>query len=103
VKPVELDPAARAELDAAATFYEADYEGRGFRFYAAIERVLLSIERLPGAGHAFPGISPALDVHRRRVPGFPFAIAYRIRADSIRVVAVIHARRRPGYWLARVR
>ena len=44
---IELDPAARAELDAAADHYEADYEGRGVRFYAAVERTLRVIAALP--------------------------------------------------------
>jgi tRNA(Ile)-lysidine synthase TilS/MesJ len=33
---------------------------------------------------------------------FPYAVIYRIASDgSIRVLAVAHHRRRPGYWRAR--
>jgi len=29
---------------------------------------------------------------------FPFGILYRIEPEQIVVVAVMHLRRRPGYW-----
>jgi toxin ParE1/3/4 len=101
VKQVELDPAARAELDEAAARYDQDYEGRGLRFYTAVERVLQVIAALPESGHVYPGVRAELQVRRRLVPGFPFAIAYRISGEIIRVDAVIHTRRRPGYWRRR--
>jgi hypothetical protein len=36
-------------------------------------------------------------VHR-----FPYAVLYRPDPDEIVVVAVMHQRRRPGYWLGRM-
>jgi hypothetical protein len=36
------------------------------------------------------------------VRGFPFALAFRDLDDIIRIEAVAHARRRPGYWLHRL-
>jgi hypothetical protein len=41
-------------------------------------------------------------IYRRLVPGFPFGILYRIDAHEIVVLAVMHLRRRPGYWMDRV-
>ena len=32
---------------------------------------------------------------------FPFSIIYRVLPSSIQVIAVAHARRRPGYWRKR--
>jgi len=34
---------------------------------------------------------------------FPFSIVYYVADDTIRIVAVAHAKRRPGYWRTRVR
>jgi hypothetical protein len=36
------------------------------------------------------------------VRGFPFALAYRVVGDVVRVEALAHTHRRPGYWLPRV-
>jgi hypothetical protein len=34
---------------------------------------------------------------------FPYGVIYRVREEVIWVVAIAHMRRRPGYWLDRVR
>jgi plasmid stabilization system protein ParE len=103
VKKIEFAPNARAELEAAAEYYERDYAGRGLRFYSAVERAVHAAAAFPEAGPPFPRVTPALAVRRRIVPGFPFVIAYRDRGDVLRVEAVAHVRRRPGYWLRRLK
>ena len=39
----------------------------------------------------------------RRVvfPRFPFDLVFRLRGETIEIVAVAHQRRRPSYWAAR--
>ncbi len=98
---IEFDPEARAELDAAANHYDGEYAGRGLRFYAAVERAARSAATTPAAGPPFPGIPAGLAVRRRIVRGFPFVLAYRDLGDVLRIDAVAHQRRRPGYWLER--
>ncbi len=102
MKHIEFDPLARAELDAAAVHYEAEYEGRGFRFYSTVQRTLAAAALTPLAGQLFPGMPTELEMRHRIVPGFPFVIAYRIKDEVLRVFAVIHTRRRPGYWRERI-
>lgn len=34
---------------------------------------------------------------------YPFSVFYRVRNDVVLIVAVAHAKRRPGYWLRRAR
>lgn len=41
------------------------------------------------------------DVRRRLVRRFPYGVLYGIGAESIRVLAVMHSRRRPMYWVDR--
>jgi plasmid stabilization system protein ParE len=103
VKNVEFAPAARAEFDAAADRYEGERPGRGIRFIAAVERTVKLIVRFPAVGPVFPGVRSALGVRRRVVRGFPFVLAYRVVEDTIRIDAVAHMHRRPGYWRRRVR
>jgi plasmid stabilization system protein ParE len=35
------------------------------------------------------------------LPKFPYSLIYRIHASIIRVIAIAHHRRRPGYWTGR--
>lgn len=93
---------ARSELHAAAERYEREYPGRGHRFYDSVERTLHVIAALPTAAPLWPGVPPALDIRRRLVRGFPFALAFRDLEAAIRIEAVAHTRRRPRYWLHRL-
>ena len=34
-------------------------------------------------------------------PRFPFNLIYRVKMDTVEVVAVAHQKRRPGYWKKR--
>jgi toxin ParE1/3/4 len=103
VKRIEFAPAARAELDEAVDFYENDYPGRGLRFYAAVERAARGAAATPHAGTAYPGVAVRLAVRRRIVRGFPFALAYRDLGEVLRIEAVAHGKRRPGYFRRRIR
>jgi plasmid stabilization system protein ParE len=103
VRTIDFAPAARAELDAAADQYEEQRPGRGVRFYAAVERTVRLIVRFPAVGPLYPGVRPDLGVRRRIVRGFPFVLAYRVLGDTIRIDAVAHMHRRPGYWHRRIR
>jgi toxin ParE1/3/4 len=42
------------------------------------------------------------DTRRYRLSGFPYALVYVERPESIVVIAVAHLRRRPGYWRRRL-
>lgn len=103
MKQVEFAPAARAELDAAADRYEVERPGRGVRFYAAVERSVQLIVRFPSAGPMYPGVTVKFAVRRAVVRGFPFVLAYRELGDAIRIDAVAHTKRQPGYWHRRLR
>lgn len=103
MKPVEFSPPARAELEAAADYNERTYAGRGFRLYGAVERAVAFIAQFPDAAPLYPNLPSELGVRRCVVRGFPFVIIYRDLGTVIRIDAVAHTRRRPGYWLRRVR
>lgn len=99
---LEFSPVARAELDAAADYNESAYPGRGLRFYRAVERATVFISQFPEAAPLYPKLPASLGVRRRVVRGFPFVIVYRQLGEVVRIDAVAHTRRRPGYWLSRV-
>lgn len=93
---IELRREAFEELADAVEWYERDYPGRGVRFRVAVDRALASIAA--GAGsHPL-----RLGAHALPVARFPFVIFYVVVGEqSVRVLAVAHARRRPGYWRER--
>ena len=94
---VELE--ARQELRRAADWYENQRVGLGEEFLAEVDVVVTRIELNP---LSFP-IDPFDERARRAlVARFPFAVVYVLVGGDIRVIAVAHTKRRPGYWSSRV-
>ncbi len=93
---VELHPEALAELSEAVAFYEEQASGLGRDLLEEVERILGIIGDNPGLG------SPMEESFRRAYcRRFPFSVIYRELADFVWVLAVMHERRRPGYWKGR--
>jgi plasmid stabilization system protein ParE len=90
-------PQAERELIAAARFYETRAPGLGADFIHQIERTLAEVTARPGAGSLIPGTA----IRRRLTQRFPFAVVYELGPDHIAVIAIMHLRRRPGYWKRR--
>jgi plasmid stabilization system protein ParE len=90
--PVVLSAEAEADFDAAADWYE-EQAGLGTKFTLQIRQVLLSVGQMPEL-HAVLH----RDVRRAKVKRFPYNIYYRVRADRVEVIAVLHGRRDPSIW-----
>jgi toxin ParE1/3/4 len=93
-----LHPEALGDLRDAASFYH-DQAGvtlpQSFlgEFEQAINKLLLQ----PALGAPWRGTG------RRRylMKHFPYSLVYRVLRDEIRILAVAHHSRRPGYWAGR--
>ena len=94
IRRIDTAKPAADELAAAVAWYEDRRAGLGAEFFDATVRSLNRIAELPEAG------SPFRDLKARRVlvAGFPYQVVYRIDADSIRILAFAHMKRRPGFW-----
>jgi hypothetical protein len=94
---VDLHPDADAEFAAQVEYYNDRQPGLGERFYHEVISILEWIEENPTL--------PRMRRNYRRVnlKVFPFYIAYVTQDDLIWVLAVAHGRRRPGYWIARMK
>lgn len=90
---VEFSPEAAEELMSAASFYEAHRSGLALRFIVAVEHVVSVVADQPLTGTLLDGL-----IRRHLVPGFPYAVIYETQGERIRVLAIAHSRRRPGYW-----
>ncbi len=90
-------PPAQEEMIAAAQYYQEQSIGLGAEFLAEVERTIAAIASHPNSA---PKVKQ--DIRRRLLKRFPFGILYIATADEIVVLAVMHLRRRPGYWQDRV-
>jgi plasmid stabilization system protein ParE len=93
VRAADFHRAATAEMIEAARFYEQRRRGAGLRFLAKVEDVFRHIVESPDAG------SPLGRRDRKwTVPGFPYNVVYRVEEERVVVLAIMHQRRKPGYW-----
>lgn len=89
--------AALDELQDAAAYYAATANVElALAFVAEFERAARTILANPSIAARFRGTRRRYFLRR-----FPYSIIYYPAADEIRVVAVAHQRRRPGYWRGR--
>jgi plasmid stabilization system protein ParE len=98
-----VEPEAQKELVEAARWYERQRPGLGRRFLAAVEDSLDHILAFPATGAPVPHVPPGLPARRVPVDRFPYQIVYLETPGGVRVLAVAHDRRRPGYWWGRGR
>ena len=94
---LEFHPEARAELAAAARAYREESPGLGPAFVEATRRAAARLVEYPYLGAVLRG-----EFRRQLVRRFPYALIYRVEPDRIYIVAVMHLRRRPGYWRRRL-
>ncbi|MEQ1912982.1 MAG: type II toxin-antitoxin system RelE/ParE family toxin [Vicinamibacterales bacterium] len=87
---------AEAELNDAIRYYENEQVGLGAAFLAEVRRCTAAILALPEASPVIRG-----QIRRRLCDKFPYALLYERRGDQIRVLAVMHLKRRPNYWVGR--
>lgn len=94
--PVVLRRKARAEFDAAIDWYEQQRPGLGTEFAERVQAVFDRISAMPEM-HA----KVYQEVRKALVRQFPYAVYYRVRADRVVVLAVVHNKRNPNVWKSR--
>jgi toxin ParE1/3/4 len=93
---VEFHPLAADEAKAAERWYRERNEIASARFQRELDRAVDLISERPNTGSPYLGNTRRVLLRR-----FPFFVVYRVRGDNVQIVAVAHARRRPGYWIQR--
>jgi plasmid stabilization system protein ParE len=97
VRRVDFHPEAQDEFASAARFYEDQRHGLGVDFTLTVQRAYERLLESPAAGAPF-----GRRLRRALVPKFPYGLLYRVEADRIYIIAVMHLHRRPGYWRSRL-
>ncbi|MEZ5941223.1 MAG: type II toxin-antitoxin system RelE/ParE family toxin [Planctomycetaceae bacterium] len=90
---IEFHPQAKDELEHSADWYAERSASAARDFLVAVDLALASIADNPVR---FPRVD---DRHRTcGVMKFPYQVVYRHDAERVVIVAVAHAKRRPGFW-----
>lgn len=97
MKQLTYHPAASDEIDKAYIWYAVRSAQAADGFY---EELFLAVKR----AHRQPGLFPQyLHGTRRAVlDHYPFSVVFRELPRKIQIVAVAHAKRKPGYWAKRL-
>ena len=94
---VSFLPDAEEEMIESARYYESNCERLGSDFLSEVDRAIKSIQ-------AHPTAAPVIgsNIRRRLLDRFPFGLLYTIENNDVLILAVMHLRRRPGYWKERL-
>jgi len=95
---IELRPAVVAEIDDAAEWYEGRAAGLGREFVREVNAAIATLHTnasLPRLRHRTKGVRW---IFPRR---FPYRIVYRIEAESVVIMALLHAARSDVAWRER--
>lgn len=98
MRRVRILSAAELEAAEAAEWYESRCRGLGVDFIAAVDT---AIDRLALNPDAYPIWRDGRAFRRLVLDRFPFVVFFRVLGEEVEVVAIAHAKRRPGYWVGR--
>lgn len=97
MRNVTVHEEAAVEITEAAKYYEERVPGLGLLFLAAVEEGTREVLANP---EAFQLVGD--EMRHKLLKRFPYSLLYVVEPDRIRVIAVAHQKRRPGYWIHRV-
>ena len=91
---VSTHPLAADELVDAAVHYAREGSiALGSDLITEFERCVALLQAHPGLGAVWGGRFRRLPIRR-----FPYSVVYLWSGDALRIIAIAHQRRRPGYW-----
>ena len=93
---LRLRPEAELELADAALWYEEQGLGLGHQF---LDEALAAFSTITETPLMYPVVHR--NTRRALIHRFPFGVYYRVEANTIVVVAVMHGSRNPRRWKTR--
>jgi plasmid stabilization system protein ParE len=93
---LEFHEEASAELEAAYHWYAERAPEAAAAFADEIDYAVRAIIRAPDTWPPYHGATRRYLLHH-----YPYAIIYNQAQSTVRVLAVAHTSRRPGYWQSR--
>jgi plasmid stabilization system protein ParE len=98
LKTVVFVPQAHRELREAAARHERQSPGLGQKLILEVDRALELVVQNP---EAFPRWQADCPYRKVVLKHFPYLLFFSEHSDTLRVLAIAHSRRRPGYWIGR--
>lgn len=98
MKAIRIRFEAKQEIDTAFEWY---FERGPKAARAFLDEIELSLNKIAAEPHLYPVFTK--NIRRRVMMNFPYSVVYREEADYILILAVAHAKRRPGYWAKRLK
>jgi plasmid stabilization system protein ParE len=92
---VEFHSAAERELRQAVDYYNDQQPDLGYEFAAEVEE---AVERIRNSPDAWAWISQQDNLRRCQTHRFPYGLIYQVQPNRVLIIAVMHLKRRPGYW-----
>jgi|HubBroStandDraft_1064217.scaffolds.fasta_scaffold04537_6 toxin ParE1/3/4 len=97
MKSYRFHPDARTEADAAFGHYRSKSAVAALKFDEELDAAYRTLRKSPRL------FAPYLHGTRRiLLDRYPYFIVYRELPRTIEIIAVAHAKRRPGYWASRL-
>jgi plasmid stabilization system protein ParE len=91
---VSLAPEAERDLVEGGLYYSQEATAElGRAFVSEFERSTALLGEQPELGAPWRG-----EMRRFPLRRFPYSIIYYLRNDSVRILAVAHQSRKPGFW-----
>jgi toxin ParE1/3/4 len=87
---------AEEEMLEAAFYYERQSRGLGRDFLRKVQNAVEEIVQHPTRWPKVRG-----NIRRRMIHRFPYAILYEEQPQEVLIIAVMHLRRHPTYWIYR--
>jgi plasmid stabilization system protein ParE len=94
---VSLHPEAVAEAKAATQWYRERSVSAADAYLAEMDLAVDAIAENPDMWPRYVHGTRRYIFHR-----FPFYLVYREKEGNIEIIAVVHGRRKPGYWRNRM-
>jgi hypothetical protein len=96
---VEFHSAAEREVLEAVDSYNDQQPNLGYEFASEVEE---AVERIRNSPDAWAWISQQDNLRRCQTHRFPYGLIYQVQPNRILIIAVMHLKRRPGYWQDRL-
>lgn len=94
---LKIPPEAQKEFQHSAAYYKTISPELSRRFIEEVDEAFHRIVESPLIPAYFQPPARAIFLDH-----FPFSIIYIVEDDAIDIVAVMHQKRRPGYWRKRI-
>ena len=101
--PVRFEDEADTEYREAGRWYDAKQAGLGVEFFNEVDAAVQRILDFPRSGARVLRMPNDLLIRRLAVARFPYHVVYLEPARELRILAIAHDRRKPGYWKKRLK